>query len=121
MPKVGEAMNLSEDPLIQYLRKEAAPEPKEVRVKSDEVAGAIPMKVSGGQLDDNEAKMETQAPAEELTTDPPDSSDKAKERTSDWRNYLKTQFKNSGAITSKHREKDAPSSAGVVNRVLNLK
>jgi len=104
MPKTGGAM-IKEDPLIQYLRKTAGAPSIPSTVKTEK-AGVLP---------DNKEDMVTAKGVSELSTEP---ADDPKDNTSDWRNYLAETLGQKEGITTKHREKDHPYKAGVVDKAL---
>jgi hypothetical protein len=95
--KVGEAMDISQDPLVQYLKKQAT------------------------VLEDNESAMELGTPEEALADKTECAYDDNKKRTADWRGGLTSSFQNKKGVTDKFMEKDHDYSSGVVDRVLGIK
>jgi hypothetical protein len=109
MPKVGSPMDLNKDPLIQYLKKQAAEQ-------------APPMKPavsSSGELDDNKEEMKTGPEEKELSTESPTPPSKdVDKRLSGWHGYLNQAFTNRSGITHKYTEHDHPPGKDLVKKEL---
>lgn len=104
IPKYGAAKKASEamdpvlnDPLVQYLKKEAA------------------------AIDTNVEDMATGNAEPSVTKDCPHPTENAQEKGKDGEGFLKKIFSHDSSARSKFKDKDFEYSAGVVDRVLGLK
>jgi hypothetical protein len=101
----GDVMDFSADPLVQYLRKQAAATPPP------------PMKVSGGALEDNKEELEKGEETKELVSENPNPEPPSS--VSEWyRQYLSKQVKNVKGIDHKYLEKDHKAAPGALDKAL---
>lgn len=94
MPKVGEDMSIKNDPLVQYLAKQAM------------------------SLEDNEADMETGKGEQEIASAPPEMpSEHANKGVSNFESYVAQAFSRKSS-KRKYEGKDYPATSGQVDKVL---
>ncbi len=99
MPKTGGDMTLQNDPLIQYLKKQAG-------------------LVGTNSMEDNHDNMPTGPEETELSTAPPQpTKDNEQESMGTWTGYLKAQFDNSKGLAPKYIQKDQPPEPGKVDQL----
>ena len=101
---------LKHDPLICYLKKQAA-----------EALGPTGLIDADGVLDTNEAKedMPTREPVLKMKAEPVEATKEVRQSIGNARNYLKGIFENQG-IRRKYTEKDHENREGVVDDTLGL-
>jgi hypothetical protein len=99
--KAGDTMDpIVTDPLVQYLKKQAAKD---------------------GQLEDNESAVPTGKSEKELSTEPPEPTPEMVAKVkSEVHKTTKDSFDTTKGVRPKHTEKDHPHDPGVVDRVLGL-
>jgi len=97
IPKLGGKMSIQNDPLVKYLKKQAA------------------------ELEDNKADMPLGKQEPELSTEDPKPDEQSKDRMRVGMALLSQLFQHTGAVRAKCHEKDHPAKAGEVNKVLKKK
>lgn len=116
MPKVGEVMNLSEDPLIQYLKKQAAETPN---------PPMKPKATKGGLIEDNLEELKTRdmtplaVSSEDVDLRDIDKTVDGQKRLDDYKTYMKRTFQNNSGTAGKYVDTEHPYKQGVVNRELS--
>ena len=109
MPKVGSDMNIENDPLVQYLKKQAEDIPKKVTPEK------------GGVMPGNIKDMKTGPGEKERTSEPPcpekEHVDKSQKHTGSMLRELFTHKQS----RKKHEDKDHTPKAGAVDRRLAVK
>jgi hypothetical protein len=97
MPKLSS--EYAADPLVQYLRKTAAPQ-------------------KDGPVEDNKEKMITGPEEKPLVSADPQESPRGDKTHNEWRSMLEEHFANRPGITGKYKDHEYPYKPGVVDRVL---
>lgn len=109
MPKVGSDMNIENDPLVQYLKKQAEDIPKKVTTEQ------------GGTISNNVADMPTGPGEKELTSDPPQPEGEHVDRSQDHTSSKLKELLDHPQSRKKYVDKDHPPKAGAVDRILAAK
>ena len=97
--KEGQRMNIADDPLVQYLKKQAAETPD---------PPMAPKANAEGQIDTNKDEMKT-SPEEQGYADETDTGvNRYKEtKNSDWKDYMTNVFQNVSGIKPKYTDKES--------------
>lgn len=117
MPKTGADMTIENDPLVQYLRKEAQDTAERTAGKDwpkgapPEPKNAVESNLSDMPKGDTEKALTSEDPT------PMNPAFPAKEGVKDWKSYLSTMFNNQ-VKKKKCAEKDYPATTGQVDKVV---